>query len=118
MTRVGSAELPACNLYSHTGLERSDSKDQRLNAAKNMLSAQAPDLGDQKKVAVFHGGGYTGRELIQLLLAHPQVRLSAVTSRTFAEKPLHTVHPVLRGVTSLVFTHSDAIDVSDLDAVL
>ena len=71
----------------------------------------------QKSVAVLHGGGYTGRELIHILLRHPNVSLSAVTSRTFAGQPLHAAHHELRGATELTFTHPDAVQCTGLDAV-
>jgi len=38
------------------------------------------------KVAVVGASGYTGEELIRLLLAHPNVDLAAATSRQFAGK--------------------------------
>ncbi len=71
-----------------------------------------------KRVAILHGAGYAGRELIRLLLGHPEARLAAVTSRTFAGQPVWTAHPMLRGQTDLVFTDPAALDVSGLDAVL
>ncbi len=71
-----------------------------------------------QRIALLHGAGYAGRELIRLLLGHPQATLAAVTSRTFAGQPLWTAHPSLRGQTDLDFTAPDALDVSTLDAVL
>lgn len=40
--------------------------------------------------------GYTGGELARLLLAHPQVRLTQVTSERHAGAYVHAVHPNLR----------------------
>ena len=71
-----------------------------------------------KQVAILHGAGYTGRELIRLLLGHPEATLAAVTSRTFAGQPVWTAHPTLRGQTDLVFTDPKTLDPSGLDAVL
>jgi len=70
------------------------------------------------RVAVLHGGGYTGRELIRLLLNHPYARLAAVTSRTFAGKPLHKAHPEITGTTDLRFSHPEDLNTSGPDAVL
>jgi N-acetyl-gamma-glutamyl-phosphate reductase len=69
------------------------------------------------RVAVLHGAGYTGAELIGLLLAHPTCTLSAVTSRSFAGRPLWDAHPALRGSTDLAFTAPDDFDPSAVDAV-
>ena len=45
------------------------------------------------KVAVVGASGYTGEELVRLLLAHPHVDLVAATSRQFAGKTLAQVFP-------------------------
>ncbi|MDE3084465.1 MAG: N-acetyl-gamma-glutamyl-phosphate reductase [Verrucomicrobiota bacterium] len=72
------------------------------------------------KVGVIGASGYSGELLVKLLLAHPHVRLAAVTSRTHAGKPLVQVAPALRGSDrGLVFSDSDAavLAASDLDLV-
>ncbi len=45
------------------------------------------------KVAVVGASGYSGEELVRLLLSHPQVELSAVTSRQYAGQALGRVFP-------------------------
>jgi len=50
------------------------------------------------------GAGYTGGELIRLLLRHPDVDLTFVQSRSQAGKPLHSAHPDLIGDTDLLFS--------------
>ncbi|MDQ7040711.1 MAG: N-acetyl-gamma-glutamyl-phosphate reductase [Rhodothermus sp.] len=69
------------------------------------------------RIAVLHGAGYVGGELIRLLLAHPYCELAAVTSRTFAGQPLWHAHPMLRGQTDLTFVAEEALTLSELDAV-
>jgi len=60
------------------------------------------------KVGVVGAAGYSGEVLVKLLLAHPQVELTAVTSRTHVGKPLSTVVPALRGIDQgLKFINSD-----------
>ncbi len=54
-------------------------------------------------VAVVGGSGYVGGELVRLLLGHPEVTLTQVTSETMAGKPLSRVHPNLRRATNLAF---------------
>lgn len=46
-----------------------------------------------KKVAIVGASGYSGEELVRLLLSHPQVELSAVTSRQYAGQSLGQVFP-------------------------
>jgi N-acetyl-gamma-glutamyl-phosphate reductase len=61
------------------------------------------------KVAIVGASGYTGMELLRVLLAHPQVELVAVTSRQEAGKSLGTVFPRFSGIlgAALTFTEPD-----------
>jgi N-acetyl-gamma-glutamyl-phosphate reductase len=68
------------------------------------------------RIAVLHGAGYVGAELIRLLLAHPHADIAAVTSRTFAGQPVAAAHPALRGVTDLAFVAPDDLDAVGFDA--
>jgi N-acetyl-gamma-glutamyl-phosphate reductase len=53
---------------------------------------------------IIGGAGYTGGELIRLLIHHPQVSVSFIHSRSNAGKLVHTVHQDLIGETLLEFT--------------
>jgi N-acetyl-gamma-glutamyl-phosphate reductase len=46
-----------------------------------------------KKVGIVGASGYSGEELVRLLLSHPQAELAAVTSRQYAGQPLAAVFP-------------------------
>jgi N-acetyl-gamma-glutamyl-phosphate reductase len=62
------------------------------------------------KVAVVGASGYTGQELLRLLVMHPAVDLVAVTSRQEAGRPLSSVFPRLTGapaVSGLAFMEPD-----------
>jgi N-acetyl-gamma-glutamyl-phosphate reductase len=60
------------------------------------------------KVGIVGAAGYTGEALVKLLLGHPKVKLTTVTSRTHAGKPLSKVIPSLRGADQgLCFVDSD-----------
>jgi len=65
------------------------------------------------KVGIIGGAGYTGGELIRILLNHPGATLSFIHSRSNAGKPVYTVHQDLIGDTELTFTGelSDDIEV-------
>ncbi len=45
------------------------------------------------RVAIVGASGYTGEELVRLLLRHPHAELTAVTSRQYAGKPLAEIFP-------------------------
>jgi len=49
------------------------------------------------RVAIVGASGYTGVELIRLLLEHPQVEITCVTSRQYAGVPIAEVFPSLAG---------------------
>ena len=45
------------------------------------------------KVGIIGGAGYTGGELIRLLIHHQYTTVSFIHSRSNAGKPVHSVHP-------------------------
>lgn len=66
------------------------------------------------RVGIVGGSGYTGGELLRLLLFHPQVEVTQITSRANAGQYVHSLHPNLRGATQLQFIHPDALQACDL----
>lgn len=71
-------------------------------------------MADSLKVSIVGGSGYVGGELLRLLLFHPSVQIAQVTSASRVGGFVHTVHPNLRGVTSLKFVHPDELVEADL----
>nr|WP_262918409.1 N-acetyl-gamma-glutamyl-phosphate reductase [Belliella filtrata] len=67
------------------------------------------------KVAIIGGAGYTGGELLRLLVNHPEVELVYVHSNSQKGKAVSSLHPDLLGDTDLVFT--DEVDTNGIDAV-
>jgi N-acetyl-gamma-glutamyl-phosphate/LysW-gamma-L-alpha-aminoadipyl-6-phosphate reductase len=63
-------------------------------------------VSDRARAAIVGGGGYVGGELLRLLLHHPHVTLTQVTSETRAGQYVHTAHPNLRRATDLKFVSS------------
>ncbi len=65
------------------------------------------------KAGIVGGAGYTGGELLRLLINHPSVEIEFVHSNSSAGKPVYDVHADLFGDTSICFTNelSSAIDV-------
>ena len=57
------------------------------------------------KIGIIGGSGYTGGELLRLLLQHPAVEIDFVYSRTQSGAPLNQAHPDLLGQTDLCFTN-------------
>ena len=56
------------------------------------------------KAGIIGGAGYTGGELIRILLNHPDVLISFVHSKSNAGKTISSVHTDLEGDTDLTFS--------------
>lgn len=56
------------------------------------------------KAGIVGGAGYTGGELLRILINHPSVDISYVYSTSNAGNPLHQVHKDLIGETDLFFS--------------
>ncbi|MBK6937662.1 MAG: N-acetyl-gamma-glutamyl-phosphate reductase [Chitinophagaceae bacterium] len=65
------------------------------------------------RVGLIGGAGYTGGELIRLLINHPHVSINFIHSRSNAGQPVYAVHQDLFGETDLKFSGelNDNIDV-------
>jgi N-acetyl-gamma-glutamyl-phosphate reductase len=64
------------------------------------------------KVGIYGASGYTGQELLRLLLRHPQAEVVAVTSRRYAGIPVSDIYPVFVGLTDLAFVNASPEDVA------
>ena len=63
------------------------------------------------KAGIIGGSGYTGGELIRILMNHPQVEIDFVYSTTRAGKKISSAHPDLLGLTDLDFTNQVNLNV-------
>ena len=64
------------------------------------------------KVGIYGASGYTGQELLRLLLRHPQAEVVALTSRRYAGVPVSDIYPVFVGLTDLAFVDASPEDVA------
>jgi N-acetyl-gamma-glutamyl-phosphate/LysW-gamma-L-alpha-aminoadipyl-6-phosphate reductase len=64
------------------------------------------------KIGIIGGSGYVGSELLRLLLLHPEVEVTMVTSRQTAGEYVFNTHPNLRGITQLKFVPLDTAELS------
>ncbi|HLX80533.1 MAG TPA: N-acetyl-gamma-glutamyl-phosphate reductase [Burkholderiales bacterium] len=69
------------------------------------------------KAGIVGGTGYTGIELLRLLVQHPQVELRAITSRQEAGTAVSALYPSLRGRVSLAFAQPDKASLEKCDVV-
>ena len=66
------------------------------------------------KTAIVGASGYAGGELLRLLLFHPEIQVTQVTSQTYAGQYVYFVHPNLRGHTRLKFSSVRELQPCDL----
>ncbi|MCH7601036.1 MAG: N-acetyl-gamma-glutamyl-phosphate reductase [Myxococcales bacterium] len=59
------------------------------------------------RVAIIGASGYTGLELVRIVLRHPELELAVVTSEQRVGKPAADCFPALRGLTDLCFEAND-----------
>ncbi len=69
------------------------------------------------RVGIVGGTGYTGVELLRILALHPEVELTAITSRGNAGEKVADMFPNLRGHVDLAFSDPSEADLSGCDVV-
>jgi N-acetyl-gamma-glutamyl-phosphate/LysW-gamma-L-alpha-aminoadipyl-6-phosphate reductase len=71
-------------------------------------------VAERLRAAIVGASGYTGGELLRLLLAHPHIDVRQVTSERLDGQFVHFTHPNLRRRTALKFVRAEALERGDL----
>jgi N-acetyl-gamma-glutamyl-phosphate reductase len=74
-------------------------------------------MGRPAKIGIVGGTGYTGVELLRLLVRHPSVELVSITSRAEAGTPVAALFPNLRGFVDLAFSDPGQAELEKCDLV-
>jgi len=71
------------------------------------------------RIGIVGASGYTGAELVRLLALHPNARVAAATSETYAGQPLRRVYPGLGAAGDIVLSALERTDLTPrtVDAV-
>ena len=69
------------------------------------------------RAGIVGGTGYTGVELLRILILHPEVEVTAVTSRADAGQRVDKTYPSLRGLCDTVFSQPEVDNLADCDVV-
>jgi len=69
------------------------------------------------KIGIIGGTGYTGVELLRLLVTHPRSEVVLITSRSEAGRAVSDLFPSLRGFTDLSFSKPEPSSFSYCDVV-
>ena len=69
------------------------------------------------KIGIIGGTGYTGVELLRLLVTHPKAEVVLITSRSEAGREVADLFPSLRGFIDLVFSKPEPSSFNGCDVV-
>ncbi|MEA3559617.1 MAG: N-acetyl-gamma-glutamyl-phosphate reductase [Candidatus Thermoplasmatota archaeon] len=72
---------------------------------------------DRISVGIIGATGYTGSELVRILMGHPLVEIKAITTTSHKGRKLSDIHPHLFELYDQVLVGEDEISGSDLDLV-
>jgi N-acetyl-gamma-glutamyl-phosphate reductase len=73
--------------------------------------------GNKLRIAILGASGYTGGELLRLLVRHPAAEVAALTAERHAGETIDTVFPHLAGLGLPRLRHLDAVDFRPIDVV-
>jgi N-acetyl-gamma-glutamyl-phosphate reductase len=86
--------------------------------AQGILGRRDKEADEMIRVGVYGASGYTGQELLRHLLMHPEVRVTAITSRRYAGAPLADVYPVFQDLTDLTYIDASPDEVARLTDIV
>jgi N-acetyl-gamma-glutamyl-phosphate reductase len=67
------------------------------------------------KIAIVGATGYTGSELVRILINHPEVEISAITSESRAGENFSDVHSFFQGICELPLIKAEELNTTDID---
>jgi N-acetyl-gamma-glutamyl-phosphate reductase len=65
---------------------------------------------EKVKIGIVGASGYTGQELLRLLLQHPNARIEMLSSQSYAGKPVASVFPGFTGFVDASFCSDKQVD--------
>ncbi len=71
----------------------------------------------KKRIGIIGATGYTGSELVRILVNHPDVEISVITSESREGESFSDVHPFFKGICDYKLESLEKIDKYELDAV-
>lgn len=70
-----------------------------------------------KKIGIIGATGYTGSELVRILLQHPGVEIAFISSESYAKQTFAQIHPQYEGIFEPILHSAQDIDQFKLDLV-
>lgn len=72
---------------------------------------------EKLKVAIVGASGFTGSELARLLISHPEVTISMITSESHVGKPFSDLHPQFYSRLDIPLESADQVEKVDVDVI-
>jgi N-acetyl-gamma-glutamyl-phosphate reductase len=70
------------------------------------------------KVGIYGASGYTGQELLRILLRHPKVNVVGLTSRKYAGVQVSDIYPVFLGLTEISFLNASPEEMAHISDIV
>lgn len=67
------------------------------------------------KIAIVGATGFTGSELVRILINHPDVEIVAITSESRSGEKFSDVHPFFQGICETVLIKANELQTEDID---
>ena len=74
-------------------------------------------MGKKKRIGIIGATGYTGSELVRILVNHPEVEIALITSESRAGEKFSDIHTSFRGIVDIVLQPASQVENTDLDLV-
>ena len=74
-------------------------------------------MGKKKRIGIIGATGYTGSELVRILVNHPEVEIALITSESRAGEKFSDIHTSFRGIVDIVLQPASQVEKADLDLV-
>jgi len=71
----------------------------------------------KKKIGIIGATGYTGSELVRILVNHPEVEIALITSESRAGEKFSDIHTSFQGIVDIVLQPASQVEKADLDLV-
>ena len=71
----------------------------------------------KKQIGIIGATGYTGSELVRILINHPEVDIAMITSESRAGEKFSDVHPFFTGIAEHTLVSADKVNEYELDLV-
>jgi len=74
-------------------------------------------MGKKKRIGIIGATGYTGSELVRILVNHPEVEIALITSESRSGEKFSDIHTSFRGIVDIVLQPASQVEQTDLDLV-